>query len=126
VRRLSLAVGLMWMAAVHAGPTPITQTEINYLLAAVAASECRFYRNGTWYSAKLAAEHLRDKYNALLARDLIRDTDDFIERAATKSSVSGAAYAIKCGDAEVSSHQWLVKVLAEYRQTYPPQETGPP
>jgi hypothetical protein len=50
---------------------------------------------------------------------LLRDTEDFIERAATKSSLSGRDYAIKCeGLAEMSSRQWLTKLLVSYRAAH--------
>jgi len=111
-----IVIALVSIAAAHSAPAPVAKTEIEYLLSAVASSDCRFYRNGTWYDAKSAAAHLRYKYENLAAKDLIRDTDDFIERAATKSSLSGQNYAIKCeGLAEVSSRQWLIDVLASYR-----------
>jgi hypothetical protein len=120
MRLASTAIALIWMAAAHAAPpTPAAKAEIEYLLSAVASSDCRFYRNGTWYDAKSAAAHLRAKYETLAARGLIADTDEFIERAATKSSLSGQDYAIKCeGFAEVSSRQWLAELLVSYRAAH--------
>lgn len=117
MRLASTAIALIWIAAAHAAqPAPAAKTEIEYLLSAVASSDCRFYRNGTWYDAKSAAAHLRGKYETLAARGLIGDTDDFIDRAATKSSLSGRDYAIKCeGIAEMSSRQWLTNLLVAYR-----------
>jgi hypothetical protein len=119
MRPAIIAIALVWIAAAHAGPTPADRAEIEYLLSAIASSDCRFYRNGSWYDAKSAAEHLRYKYESLLAKDLIRDADDFIDRAATKSSISGRDYAIKCeGVAEVSSRQWLTGLLVSYRASH--------
>jgi Family of unknown function (DUF5329) len=119
MRLATTAIALVWIAAAHAAPAPAAKAEIEYLLSAVATSDCRFYRNGTWYDAKAAAAHLRLKYESLAARELIRDTEDFIDRAATKSSLSGRDYAIKCeGLAEVSSRQWLTDVLATYRAAH--------
>ena len=112
----STAFALVLMAAAHSAPAPDAKAEIEHLLSAVASSDCRFYRNGTWYDAKSAAAHLRGKYESLSARGLIRDADEFIERVATKSSVSGLDYAIKCeGFAELSSRQWLTDLLVSYR-----------
>src|ERR1700687_5403256 len=108
MRLASTAIALVWIAAAHAAPAPAAKAEIEYLLSAVATSDCRFYRNGAWYDAKAAAAHLRGKYETLAARGLIGDSGDFIDRAATKSSLSGRDYAIKCeGIAEMSSRQWL-------------------
>jgi|SRR5450631_2910082 len=119
MRLASTAIALVWIAAAHAAPTPAAKIEIEYLLSAIASSDCRFYRNGTWYDAKSAAAHLRGKYESLVAKELIRDADDFIERAATKSSMSGQDYAIKCeGIAEMSSRQWLTDLLVSYRAAH--------
>jgi hypothetical protein len=119
MRLASTAIALVLIAAAHAAPTPAAKAEIEYLLSAVASSDCRFNRNGTWYDAKSAAAHLRAKYETLAARGLIADTDDFIDRAATKSSLSGRDYAIKCeGVAEMSSQQWLTGLLVSYRAAH--------
>jgi len=120
MRLASTAIALIWIAAAHAAPpTPAAKAEIEYLLSAVASSDCRFYRNGTWYDATSAAAHLRAKYETLAARGLIGDTEDFIDRAATKSSLSGRDYAIKCeGIAEMSSRQWLTDLLVAYRASH--------
>jgi hypothetical protein len=133
MRLTTTAIALVWIAAAHAahaapaGPTPAAKAEIEYLLSAVASSDCRFYRNGAWYDAKSAAAHLRYKYENLVAKELIRDTDDFIERAATKSSMSGLDYAIKCeGTVQVTSRQWLTNVLVSYRAAHAdPPSRGP-
>ncbi len=119
MRLASTAIALVFVAAAHAVPTPAAKAEIEYLLSAVASSDCRFYRNGTWYDAKSAAAHLRGKYESLAAKGLIGGTDDFIDRAATKSSLSGRDYAIKCeGIAEMSSRQWLTDLLVAYRAAH--------
>jgi hypothetical protein len=98
--------------------TEITKTEINYLLGFVERSGCQFYRNGSWYDSKQAEAHLREKYDFLAAKGLIKSAEDFIERAATKSSLSSKAYAIKCGDGPVvTTNQWLRAALAGYRSS---------
>jgi hypothetical protein len=119
MRLASTAIALVLAAAAHAAPAPAAKAEIEYLLSAVASSDCRFYRNGTWYDAKSAAAHLRGKYESLAVKGLIGGTDDFIDRAATKSSLSGHDYAIKCeGIAEMSSRQWLTNLLVAYRAAH--------
>jgi hypothetical protein len=116
LRLAGMAIALVLMASAHAAPSPAAKAEIDYLLSSIASSDCRFYRNGTWYDAKSAAAHLRYKYEIMSAKDLIHDADDFIDKAATKSSLSGSEYAIKCeGVAQVSSRQWLTGLLASYR-----------
>jgi hypothetical protein len=128
MRLATTAIALILVAAAQAAaPTPAAKVEIEYLLSAVASSDCRFYRNGTWYDAKSAAAHLRGKYDTLAARGLIGDTADFIDRAATKSSFSGRDYAIKCeGLAEMSSRQWLTNLLVAYRAAHAAAPHGGP
>lgn len=123
VARAALAATLGFAAVCHADPAPQMQAEVDFLLSAVAGSGCDFFRNGTWYDAKAAAAHLRSKYEALLKRDLIRDSDDFIDRAASQSSLSGRPYAIRCGsDASIPTRQWFSRELAYYRAQHAQNE----
>jgi Family of unknown function (DUF5329) len=121
----------MPFTAPHAEPPRTAQIEIHYLLSYIATSGCSFYRNGSWYDASRAKAHLQAKYNYLAARNLIGSTEDFIEKGATKSSISGQPYRIKCGTGrEVASGEWLREVLVRYRtleRTQPLAEPqGPP
>ena len=89
-------------------PPAAAQLEITTLLRDVGTSGCEFYRNGTWYDAKRAQAHLDMKYRDLARRDQIATAEDFITRAATRSSLSGQAYQIRCpGNAVEPSDQWL-------------------
>jgi hypothetical protein len=113
---MGLVLGLALPPLARAAPPASAQTEINYLLAFVGNSGCGFFRNGSWYDAKQAEAHLRYKYEMLAARDLINTAEDFIEKAATKSSVSAQPYQVRCSGAEaVTSNQWLRDALARYR-----------
>jgi len=115
---LMVMLGFALLPAAHASPPEIVQAEINYLLGRVASSGCEFYRNGSWYDGRRAEAHLRSKYDALVAKDLIRTTDDFIELAGTRSSFSGREYAIRCSSsAAVPSNQWLREQLTLYRRS---------
>ena len=119
-RRLAIVSGvacaLSYGPFAHAAPPVIAQTEINYLLGLIERSGCMFYRNGSWYDARHAQAHLRSKYDALAAMGRIATAEDFIEQAATKSSLSGEAYAIRCtSDPAVTTDQWLRDALARYR-----------
>ena len=99
-----------------AQPPPTVQTEIEYLLQHIEMSGCSFYRNGSWYDGAHARAHLRAKYDYLAAKQLVATAEDFIDKAATKSSVSGKPYKIRCADgAEVESGPWLRQVLAQHR-----------
>ena len=113
---LGLVLGLALLPVARAAPPAIAQAEINYLLEFVGNSGCEFFRNGSWYHAKEAEAHLRYKYEMLAERDRINTAEDFIEEAATKSSLSGQPYQVRCGGHEaVSSEQWLRDALARYR-----------
>ncbi|MFA5083101.1 MAG: DUF5329 domain-containing protein [Hydrogenophilaceae bacterium] len=103
-----LMLGLLWLPVAGAEPPASVQAEVNLLLGFVAGSGCAFYRNGTWHDSKEAQTHLREKYQWLAARNLINSTEDFIERAATKSSFTGLAYRVKCNvGPTITSNQWL-------------------
>jgi hypothetical protein len=109
-------VGLILVSIAHAEPPVNVQREVNFLLSYIGSSGCEFYRNGTWSDSKTAQTHLRDKYNYLVAGNQINTTEDFIDRAATESSLSGQSYKVRCnGSATVSSKQWLRDELTRIR-----------
>jgi Family of unknown function (DUF5329) len=120
MKRLSAVVlGLVFLGfwpAAHAAPPPIAVAEINYLLDFIDRSGCKFYRNGSWYDSHRAQLHLRDKYNYLVAGGRIKTADDFIEQAASRSSMSGQDYQIQCeAGPAVPSGLWLRTALTGYR-----------
>jgi len=119
-RRSAAAVlallGLFAIAPVRAAPAMSMTMEVNFLLGYVEGSECDFQRNGNWYTAREAHAHLRDKFNYLTARNRIDTTEQFIERAATESSLTGRAYMVRCnGGPVVSSKRWLSDELLRLR-----------
>jgi hypothetical protein len=106
-------------------PPPNVQAEIEYLLQHIGTSGCSFYRNGSWYDSAQAQAHLRSKYEYLAERQLIGSAEDFIDKAATKSSLSGKPYKIRCGDhREVESGPWLHLALEQYRVSAQPGQHG--
>jgi hypothetical protein len=111
-----LMLGLTLALVARAEPPTYVQIEVNFLLGYIDGSACEFYRNGTWRDSKAAQEHLRDKYQYLVARNQIKTTEDFIEMAATKSSFSGQPYMVRCnGGVTVTSNQWLHDELVRLR-----------
>ncbi len=111
-----LALALSLCSPAFAQPAAVAQTEINYLLNFVEISGCEFYRNGSWYDSVQAEQHLRMKFDYLSARNRIETAEDFIERAASKSSLSGLPYEVRCGTCTTTkSSDWLNAVLARYR-----------
>lgn len=90
--------------------------EINHLLGLIEESGCEFYRNGTWYDAQQAQAHLRGKFDLLAASDQIKTAKDFIEKAASNSSMSGRPYQIRCaGAAAMTTNQWFSAALTRFR-----------
>ena len=90
---------------------PEVEHLINYL---ADSDDCRMIRNGKSYSAKDGAEHMRRKYNYF--RDEISSTEEFIEYAGTKSTMSGRLYEVVCiGQERDFSRDWLLKELSAYR-----------
>jgi hypothetical protein len=113
---LALLSALALVPANAEQPPLNAHTEIEYLLQYIEVSGCSFYRNGTWYDGPRAQAHLRTKYDYLAERHLIDSAEDFIDKAATKSSLSGKPYRIRCTDGvEVDSGPWLHQLLARYR-----------
>ena len=89
--------------------------DIQYLLSFIDQSECVFIRNGTEYDARDARKHIERKYRHLESR--LNSANEFIEHAASKSSFSGKAYKVKCGDLHLTTEQWLLTALKDYRST---------
>lgn len=128
--RLRYRTLLIWVLgsavfpALRAAPPPIAQAEINYLLEFVEHSGCQFYRNGTWYDSKTARAHLQSKYDMLAGGGRINSAEEFIDQAATSSSLSGRPYQVRCGGGEpIASSQWLRDALSRYRLHDAPRAT---
>jgi hypothetical protein len=93
--------------------------EIAYLLRFIRESPCTFIRNGSDYDGAAAADHIEAKYEHF--KDEIRTAEDFIDRAATKSLLSGAPYQVRCGSgARVAAAEWLRDTLHSYRAQHTP------
>ena len=117
-RAMALMLGLCIALAGRAEPAASARREIDHLLQYIEESGCAFNRNGTWHDAKTARAHVLTKYDFLLGQDRITTTEDFIEKAATKSSVLfGQLYAVRCnGEDPLRSSQWLSSELGRYRR----------
>jgi hypothetical protein len=91
-----------------------TESEIEYLIASIGDSNCTFVRNGSRHDAEDAEDHLRMKYRR--GKRYATSAELFIERLASKSSMSGKLYTMECPDSEtVPSGEWLTARLHEYR-----------
>ena len=95
---------------------PAARSEIEILLSRLAASGCEFKRNGSWHTAAEAQAHLHRKLEYLVDKGAVASTEQFIERAASRSSISGRAYLVRCGSqAPVASGAWLRAELQAMR-----------
>ncbi|MSQ21391.1 MAG: hypothetical protein EXR39_18075 [Betaproteobacteria bacterium] len=85
--------------------------DIDYLLTRIEQSSCQFVRNSKVHPPSEAALHLRNK-RAAASRELT--PEQFIETIASKSSMSGEPYLIRCkGQADEQSGVWLRRALKE-------------
>ena len=118
LRTTALACALLFSALAAAAPGATTAAEVSHLLTYLESSGCDFYRNGTWHSAKEARAHLEKKYTYLVNRSLVASTEDFIDRAASVSSMSGQTYLVRCPSAQpVPSSVWLRAELDHFRSS---------
>lgn len=110
---LSIAVfGIAHAAA----PAAVAAQEIQHLLVYLGKSGCEFNRNGDWHAAGKARAHLERKHAALLRRKWTGSADDFISTAASKSSVSGKPYLVRCAKSGTTpSSVWFRTELVRYR-----------
>ena len=98
-------------------PSTAARAEIEQLLAFVASSGCQFNRNDTWYPAPEASAHLAKKERYLEEHGQIATAEDFIAKAATKSSMTGKPYTVRCGsESAIASDEWLTAELRRFRQ----------
>jgi hypothetical protein len=105
------------VAGMAAPPAASADTEIHALIDALATSPCRFQRNGSWYDGARAAAHLQRKYDYLRKRAQAGTPEQFIERAASRSSVSGRAYRVACpGQPERDAAPWFDDRLQALRR----------
>lgn len=118
--RVALVVASLTILAfgTHADEVP---AEIEHLLTTVGSSDCVFIRNGKRHDAHDAEDHLRMKYRR--GKRYAPTTEAFIERLASKSSMSKKPYHIECpGTESVPSGDWLSQRLAEYRDSRNPEQ----
>ncbi len=116
-RRLLLLPLMAATAIGHATPlSPTARAEVDALLTRLQASGCEFNRNGTWYPGAEARAHLQKKLEVLEGKGLVQTAEQFVDRGASSSSMSGKPYLVRCaGKAPVESAQWLKAELQQVR-----------
>ncbi|MEP6881227.1 MAG: DUF5329 domain-containing protein [Dokdonella sp.] len=116
--RCLLMLAIAVSAGTHAEPdATTTRAEITALLHALGTSQCEFFRNGTWYDSAKAEDHLKRKLDYFERKGLISTSDTFIDDAASRSSMSGKPYQVRCqGQPAQPSADWLKGKLEELRK----------
>ena len=110
--------GLLVSPAWAADESPATMTEIAHLLNFIRTSNCEFLRNGSWHASQDAYDHIKKKLDYIRYRDTIRNAEHFIELAATRSSMSGETYQVRCAGAPLKvCSGWLLEELARFRKS---------
>jgi hypothetical protein len=106
-----------FVAPVYAQEQKTARAEIEQLLERLEKSGCQFNRNGSWHTSAEAKQHLLSKLEYLEKKKQAQSSEQFIELAATKSSMSGQAYQVRCANkASVNSSLWLSTELVVLRQ----------
>ena len=113
---LTVLTTLIQSAAVATATDEMLLQSINHLLTYVEESNCVFIRNGKEYDSKEAARHMKTKYDS--SRISIQTPEEFIEKAGSKSIMSGQRYWVRCPDqSPIPSAEWLSRELINYRKT---------
>ena len=114
MKKYFLAIVLLVTSIANADVPPETQHEVQHLINFVTNTSCQMVRNGTHHDGPEAIKHIQKKYKYY--RDDIRTTEQFIEYSATKSTLSGKYYLVKCGSQNpVKTRDWLLQELKKYR-----------
>ena len=111
-----LIAGLAFFSAA-ATADETTDAEVEYLLEFVARSGCTFHRNGEDHNSADAADHLRLKYHS--GKEQVNSAEQYIDRLASKSSLSDELYRVTCDGQTQTTSAWLHEALREHRQNSP-------
>ena len=104
---------LVLTVALPANSEESVSHEIDHLLQYIESSNCIFIRNGSESSATEARAHIQKKYDHF--KDRIKNAEDFIKYAATKSTISSKPYKVRCNGDEILNVDWLNAELKKYR-----------
>jgi hypothetical protein len=111
---IAAVLALLFPSAAHAEPL---DDEIAHLIDFVRHSPCTFIRNGSDYAGGEAADHIQAKYDHFKGE--IHTVEDFIDRAASKSLLSGKPYEVRCDGKTISAADWIRTEDAAYRAKNP-------
>ena len=113
-RLVNLLIGDDWAELEVSRVSVSEQDKIDALLAHVAASKDTFIREGVEYTGAEAADHLRKKYAS--GGQKIETLDEFIDKIASRSSLTGKPYQVKRADGKVvEAAKWLRDAAKELK-----------
>jgi hypothetical protein len=120
LRYLGVALLLAWATLSAATPSPEEHGVIQTLIQRVEKmSTMTFLRNGDTHTAAEAAQHMQAKYAHF--KDKIVTAEDFIDRCASRSEMTGKPYMVKMGDAPpIEARTFLNNELRAVRGSPPP------
>lgn len=114
MNKYSLILMLLVSCMVHADVPPKSQHEVEHLISFVSNTPCLIERNWISHNGREAIAHIQQKYDYF--RDDIKTTEQFIEYSATKSTMTGKDYMVKCaGQSTLKTKDWLLQELHKYR-----------
>jgi len=114
LKNLVLLLAMIFAGQVTAEVPPEQQQEVDHLINFIKTTSCLFIRNGKPHDGASALAHIQKKYDYF--RRKINSTEQFIDYSATKSTMSGKYYMVKCNDqAPIKSKDWLIRELEKYR-----------
>ena len=106
---------MLWEGNLFADPDAKAKIEIEHLFEFIKKSDVIFIRNGKEYPVEDAAKHIQKKMDHFI--DKIKTTEDFIDKSASKSELSGDVYQVKFKDStKMETSKWLLSELKSYRE----------
>ena len=115
VKHILVIIITLYSSLVNADAHPDLKLEIEHLLSFVKISPCKISRNGDLYKGDEAVSHIKRKYDHF--KSDIKTTEQFIEYSATKSTLSGKHYIVRCSDSNpIKTKEWLLDELRNYRE----------
>lgn len=114
MNRLILFLIISSFQIVNADVPAEQKPEVEHLLEFVNQSDCIMVRNGAEHAGEKAVSHIQIKYDYF--KDKITTTEEFIEYSATKSTMSGKYYTVRCPkQEEIRAQDWLMEELTTFR-----------
>jgi hypothetical protein len=106
---------MMSLVVISADPDAKSKVEIDHILEFIKNSDVIFIRNGKEYPVADGLKHIQKKYDHFKSK--IITCEDFIEKSATKSEMSGDAYQVKLKDnTKIDCAKWLLMELKIFRE----------